>query len=362
MLFSLLSFLERHKDQNSQSCTDVECIWDKPRKISLPMEVDEINITHDQSADRPMEPTPTNYTPVPAAAATHRNIEVELYNLVSEHKPKSLLMLTLDPPVNLGLESSTTDDVVVMTMHEAVASCSSGVEMVTHLKNVFNSDMIEEIETITRGQCENNEWFTHRQGRITASLFSSVMHFKFRDAPENYILKLVMGKGNNYRVPSLAFGREHEPIARQQYFQRGKKVHRGFKVKTCGLIIDSDHPYIGASPDGLVSCSCCGNGTIEIKCSYTYQNETPDTACADDHYHVFKDANGDIKLKHSSSWYLQIQGQMGVCKLKYCDFILYTRKGIAVDRVHFDPQVYDEIVTKCKKFFELYVLNKLRVA
>ena len=357
LLFSVVSFLERHKDQHSQSCTDIECVWDKPRKSSQPMEVDDINIAHDQSAVRAIEPTPTHYMPVSTDEADQRNLEVEVYNLFSTHKPSSLLLLTLDPPSN---ESSFDDGIATITMQEAMSTCSSGTDVEAHLRNIFTNEVIQEIELITQGQADNSEWFAHRKGRVTASLFSSVMNFRFNDSPQNYILKLVMSEGNTYRSPSLAFGKDNEPIARQMYFEQCKKKHKCFKVNTCGLFIDENHPYIGASPDGIVSCSCCGKGVIEVKCSYTYQNETPQAACDDKHYHLFKDESDAVRLKPSSSWYLQIQGQMGVCKVDYCDFVFFTKKGIIVDRILFDQQVYKDIVMKCKKFCDMYIVNALK--
>lgn len=54
---------------------------------------------------------------------------------------------------------------------------------------IYTSDVVSEIEKITRGQFDNTAWFKHRYGRITVSLFPSVMHFKLTDNPENYILK-----------------------------------------------------------------------------------------------------------------------------------------------------------------------------
>jgi hypothetical protein len=36
-------------------------------------------------------------------------------------------------------------------------------------------------------------------------------------------------------------------------------------VDDCGLFIDGEHPFIAASPDGLVNCECYGEGVCEIK-------------------------------------------------------------------------------------------------
>ena len=35
------------------------------------------------------------------------------------------------------------------------------------------------------------------------------------------------------------------------------------------------YPFLGASPDGLVCCSCCGKGLLEIKCPYSIRDRDP---------------------------------------------------------------------------------------
>ena len=41
--------------------------------------------------------------------------------------------------------------------------------------------------------------------------------------------------------------------------------HQEFKVSESGFFISQIHSHIGASPDGLVQCLCCGEGVYEIK-------------------------------------------------------------------------------------------------
>ena len=45
-----------------------------------------------------------------------------------------------------------------------------------------------------------------------------------------------------------------------------------------GVFIKSEWLFIGASPDGIVECSCHDKGTLEIKCPYCHRGE--DTVCA----------------------------------------------------------------------------------
>ena len=44
------------------------------------------------------------------------------------------------------------------------------------------------------------------------------------------------------------------------------KKHQNFKVEETGFYVHVEHPYIGASPDGLVQYDCHGPGLLEIKC------------------------------------------------------------------------------------------------
>lgn len=45
--------------------------------------------------------------------------------------------------------------------------------------------------------------------------------------------------------------------------------------------------------------------------------------------------DGHVKLKKNSAWYAQIQTQLYVTRKKWCDFVLFTQKDIAVDRIFF---------------------------
>ena len=43
-------------------------------------------------------------------------------------------------------------------------------------------------------------------------------------------------------------------------------------VRKCGLTVKADEPFLGASPDGLFSCKCCGTAVLECKCPYSIRN------------------------------------------------------------------------------------------
>ncbi|KAK3107381.1 hypothetical protein FSP39_013321 [Pinctada imbricata] len=227
------------------------------------------------------------------------------------------------------------------------------------IKTIFDHHTIRQIEEETRGQSDNPAWFLHRRGRITASLIPSVISFRYTDNNENYLSKQILGTSARISSASLQFGKTHEPIARQLYMNEYVRSHKGVNITQGGLFIDHENPFLGASPDGLVSCKCCGKGLLEIKCSFSHQNKTPIQICEDSHYHVYADENNEMRLKTSSSWYIQIQAQLGVCKRNWCDFLLFTKRGHAVDRILYDDELFLEITQKSRKFFERYIMNSL---
>ena len=47
-----------------------------------------------------------------------------------------------------------------------------------------------------------------------------------------------------------------------------KITHPFFELQKSGLVLDTENPFIGASPDGIISCSCCGKGVVEVKCPF----------------------------------------------------------------------------------------------
>lgn len=359
-IFSLSSFCERHQDRSAEVCTDVPCTWDKPRKITLPSEITCIDTRIDQFCPPPLVPTLENYDPRVSSRGQLATIQKDFYNLCKG--TNALVLQTLysedfDSDDSEGGQTVTMED--VFKAYEFIGDLNSINE---NLKDIFNPEQICQIEEATRGQSENPEWFIHRKGRITASLFSSVKHFRFTPCPDNYISKQIMGRTIQRTTQSMSFGTLNEPIARHQYFEKYKHAHKQSVIKLCGLFIDPDFPYLGASPDALVQCKCCGEGLLEIKCSFVHQNKDPKEACMDDHYHVTLDENENVRLKIDSPWYIQIQGQLGVCHKNWCDFVFFTKKGFIVDRIYFDEEMYKNIVNKAGKFFETYIIPLLQAS
>lgn len=72
------------------------------------------------------------------------------------------------------------------------------------------------------------------------------------------------------------WGCTHEKDALEAYTKKLSGIHKNFLLKNAGLFISIERPYIGASPDGIVMCDCCGKGAVEVKCPFCFKDGLPE--------------------------------------------------------------------------------------
>lgn len=134
-----------------------------------------------------------------------------------------------------------------------------------------------------------------------------------------------------------------------------------FAVHQCGLVIDPKYPFLGASPDGMVCCSCCGKGVLEIKCPFKYRDYSPtdDPALSDSNYCLKRSPNGTIHLSSKHKYYYQVQGQIALCNAVYCDFVCWTEKGLFIERIKRDEDLITTMLPQLKQFLLDYLLPEL---
>lgn len=50
--------------------------------------------------------------------------------------------------------------------------------------------------------------------------------------------------------------------------------------------------------------------------------------------------NGSLRLKRAHAYYYQVQTQMGVCGVAYCDFVVWTPTELPSERVLKDDTIF----------------------
>jgi len=158
----------------------------------------------------------------------------------------------------------------------------------------------------------------------------------------------------------IRWGCDHEKVAFNAYKQQAITKHKNFQCSEAGLFVDADRPYLGASPDGLVNCSCCedGHGVLEIKCPFCFKDALPDDNSADTNYYM-ENNNGEWKLKRQHAYYYQVQMQMAICKAAYCDFVVWSESGYVIERIEADNEFFDQQLESLYDFFVYGMLPEI---
>ena len=107
----------------------------------------------------------------------------------------------------------------------------------------------------------------------------------------------------------MLHGCKHEADAIKAYEQEMKNSHADFKLSRCGLVINQEYPWIHATPDFLVSCTCCGLGCGEIKCPICIDRSNFDSYVLKKNSCLEKVA-GNFQLKRNHNFFFQVQQQL----------------------------------------------------
>lgn len=90
-------------------------------------------------------------------------------------------------------------------------------------------------------------------------------------------------------------------------------------------MVNLEAPFLGASPDGhLVDPMEKNNenGVLEIKCPPTWNNLEQGLSSPNG-YLLLCEKSG--KLNPAHNYYCQVQGQMLVCGVQWCNFVIFIR-------------------------------------
>lgn len=201
----------------------------------------------------------------------------------------------------------------------------------------------EEIERHTIDQYQNIKWFETRRKLLTASNFGKIINRRLDTGCENLVKSLLYTA--QFTAPGIEYGRENEPVALREL-----EKYLGKTIKPCGLFIDSEDFFLGATPDGLID----DDGIVEIKCPFSAAEITPEEGILTKKitfWQIKKNATiGDYKKKHN--YHFQVQGQLHITKRKYCIFCVWTKKGFRTENIVYDELFWQQnMLPKLTKFY-----------
>ena len=221
-------------------------------------------------------------------------------------------------------------------------------------------DQCSNLELATRNQTVCPLWYNHRKGRITGTKAHDVLVRRQTTPPDNLVKRIVGYRSFDISSKTaVKYGTDHEADARHIYTVQQINHHQNFTCRQSGFLIDSNDTFFGASADGIVDCGCCGKGVLEIKCPFSHKTHTAHEAANMDSNFYF---NTDLRLKTGHKYYTQIQLQMHVNKVRYCDFVVFTQPCepcIQITRIHHDDQFCKHLIKATVSFWTTFVLPEL---
>ena len=62
---------------------------------------------------------------------------------------------------------------------------------------------------------------------------------------------------SRFSTEATDYESKHEKVARDILTEYLSNIHKNISVRDSGLFRSDVYPYLGASPDGILECSCC---------------------------------------------------------------------------------------------------------
>lgn len=217
-----------------------------------------------------------------------------------------------------------------------------------------------QLEEATRSQSSSSLWHDERKKRVTASKVYEISQWK--RCMENHADKYVnssssLSASNPVLQRKLTHGTMYEPVAWEKY--KLCMQDESVEVYPCGLVVDPNNSWLGCSPDArLVAGGLFGIG--ESKCPEQYKhNDIFDTAKTSDNFMLCVSEGERLEVRKTHAAYYQVQCQLALSGAQFCDLVVYTFQSLAVIRITFDKNFWQNLVKKVGKIYFQYILPKL---
>ena len=284
--------------------------------------------TMEMNAPQRESVTVRNNVPSPTKAE-----EQDFFAKLSVVMPKaSVLSLTEGFSDNFIPKSASKDwPKDLSTIYDPKLDSTNYESVMSYCDNInigLNQEQVNLVETETRQQSQCTNWQRHRVGRITASNFHATTHTNV-EKPSSSVLKTICHPASqSFTSAATEWGKKNESKARDAYVAIMCKQHENFECTDSGLCLSTKYPQFGASPDGNVSCECCGEGCVEVKCPYTQKDSDGEIKF------VSKgDSGSQLGLDRKHPYYSQVQMQLFVTGKAYCDFVIWNPHKVLIERI-----------------------------
>ena len=134
--------------------------------------------------------------------------------------------------------------------------------------------------------------------------------------------------------------------------------HKEFHVSKVGLLLNNQWPFLGASPDGLISCKCCGQGALEVKCPYSCR-DIPSSEYASKQNFMLSPAQRKYALKQDHHYNYQVQCQLFISGAQHAHSLVWTPHETHIETILQDKSFFEMNASKSENFFKSCILPEM---
>lgn len=346
-LYRKVSTLE---ETGASACTSISCSWNVPKTQVTMLRVSEIDWNV-------VKGTFTGETPN-VTVLKGKPLESFLQKFEQHGLTTVLGRLNKPPQIEFTPQLPELFNIYKKEYEHATYDYLLGISETYFAQLTLTTEDVENIEKNTIIQNKSEVWFNQRAGRVTATKFKRVCHTSLEKPSLTLIKEICYPIEAKFSSKSTDWGLKNEKKALHEYEERMKEDHINFSISDCGLIINVEYPHLAASPDSLASCECCGKGTVEVKCPFLLKRMTLQEFAAKNSTCLNITENG-MEINQNHSYYYQVQLQMCLMKLLYCDFVIWSPQELFIERIDFDIIFCAARINKATKFHKTVILPEL---
>ena len=181
-----------------------------------------------------------------------------------------------------------------------------------------------------------------------------VCHTKMEKPSISLIKSICYPSTSSFSTEATEWGISNEKIAINRMFDAVKQYHSNAKIHSSGLVISTKYPFIAASPDAVLTCDCCPNYCVEVKCPFNACHGRLENC----KFLIISDSGG-MMLDRNHEYYYQVQTQLGVSEFRKAFFAVYLLNAMHIEIIDFDEKFWSSLCLKAEQFFFVAILPEL---
>lgn len=203
-----------------------------------------------------------------------------------------------------------------------------------------------DITEATKEQHLTRTWYDVRKPRITASKCKRCL-IRPTTSPTEAISEVLM---YNDRAPTKAM---KEGIEAESRIISEFEKDTGLTVHKSGFVISETHPFLGASPDGIID----NHTIVEVKNIQVKEAESHEDAMC--RLGIYKKHGSAIEINKNHGYYHQIQQQLFCTQSNSCHFIVSSAISTHREVITFDSGFWNDILPKLENFYFNHLFPEL---